>query len=208
MPSRVVTLPKRTTQDALRDQLVAQVRASGGDPSLLLELIASLIESRDWERNGLSFNAFITTHYEQGGCGWSLDNLRGVLRLHHRFEDNNHEIAARMTKMRQEVERLLAIPAKKPGRPSKPLENKGSDTTFLKRGRDYNLQRLQRDRPDLAERVLMGQISANEAAIEAGFRKKAVQVYPDDITRTVAALQKHFNQADLERIMVALAKTL
>jgi hypothetical protein len=33
------------------------------------------------------------------------------------------------------------------------------------------LRRLKRDRPDLAERVVAGEISANAAAIEAGFRK-------------------------------------
>ena len=33
------------------------------------------------------------------------------------------------------------------------------------------LRRLKRDRPDLAERVVSGEISANAAAIQAGFRK-------------------------------------
>jgi hypothetical protein len=34
------------------------------------------------------------------------------------------------------------------------------------------LARLQRDRPDLAQRVINGELSANAAAIEAGFRTK------------------------------------
>jgi hypothetical protein len=37
----------------------------------------------------------------------------------------------------------------------------------------YALRRLKRDRPDLAERVVAGELSANAAAIEAGFRKKS-----------------------------------
>jgi hypothetical protein len=41
-----------------------------------------------------------------------------------------------------------------------------------RRGRDYDLARLRRDRPDLAERVEAGEVSANAAAIEAGFRRK------------------------------------
>lgn len=36
----------------------------------------------------------------------------------------------------------------------------------------YTLRRLKRDRPDLALRVIAGEMSANAAAIEAGFRKK------------------------------------
>jgi hypothetical protein len=36
----------------------------------------------------------------------------------------------------------------------------------------YTLKRLKRDRPDLADKVVAGELSANAAAIEAGFRKK------------------------------------
>ncbi len=38
--------------------------------------------------------------------------------------------------------------------------------------RAYTLDRLDRERPDLAQRVERGEMSANAAAIEAGFRKK------------------------------------
>jgi len=40
------------------------------------------------------------------------------------------------------------------------------------RGKAYMLDRLQRERPDLFERVKAGELSANAAAIAAGFRKK------------------------------------
>lgn len=36
----------------------------------------------------------------------------------------------------------------------------------------YALKRLKRDRPDLAAKVIAGDLSANAAAIQAGFRKK------------------------------------
>jgi len=52
-----------------------------------------------------------------------------------------------------------------------PWENK-VDNIKLKGGgtsRAYALARLDRDRPDLAQRVLSGELSANAAAIEAGF---------------------------------------
>jgi hypothetical protein len=43
-----------------------------------------------------------------------------------------------------------------------------------KRGnsRAYTLDRLARERPDLFEQVKAGKLSANAAAIEAGFRKR------------------------------------
>jgi hypothetical protein len=36
----------------------------------------------------------------------------------------------------------------------------------------YALKRLKRDRPDLADKVVRGELSAHAAAIQAGFRKK------------------------------------
>jgi len=58
-----------------------------------------------------------------------------------------------------------------PGRPRKGTE-KGRNPTILMRGRGYDLARLDRDYPQLAARVRSGELSANAAAIEAGFRKK------------------------------------
>jgi hypothetical protein len=57
-----------------------------------------------------------------------------------------------------------------PGRGHKTSDN----VTRFQRGnqRAYILARLHRDRPDLAQRVEAGELSANAAAIEAGFRKK------------------------------------
>ena len=37
----------------------------------------------------------------------------------------------------------------------------------------YTVSRLKRDRPDLFEKVVAGELSANKAAIEAGFRRRA-----------------------------------
>jgi hypothetical protein len=52
--------------------------------------------------------------------------------------------------------------------------NKASDNITGFRGTDptYTLKRLKRDRPDLAEKVVRGELSAHAAAIGAGFRKK------------------------------------
>jgi hypothetical protein len=60
------------------------------------------------------------------------------------------------------------------GRPGKG-DNTEKDITLRARGtgRGYTMARLDRDRPDLAARVDAGKMTANAAAIEAGFRKKA-----------------------------------
>lgn len=51
----------------------------------------------------------------------------------------------------------------------------------------YALRRLKRDRPDLAERVVAGELSANAAAIEAGFRRKTI-IIPADIDAAAGVL--------------------
>jgi hypothetical protein len=60
-------------------------------------------------------------------------------------------------------------------RSEKAKADQGSDKktvpTLIGRGRNYDLARLDRDRPDLAARVRAKKMSANAAAIEAGFRK-------------------------------------
>jgi nucleotide-binding universal stress UspA family protein len=48
-----------------------------------------------------------------------------------------------------------------------------NDPTLIKRGNDYDIARLRRDRPDIHARVLAGEISAHAGMIEAGFRKRA-----------------------------------
>jgi hypothetical protein len=48
----------------------------------------------------------------------------------------------------------------------------GSNTTRLGRGRAYILARLDRDRPDLAAKVRVKKLTANSAAVLAGFRRK------------------------------------
>jgi len=50
-------------------------------------------------------------------------------------------------------------------------ENQDSNTTLKNdRGKSYTIRRLKRDNPELAEKVKKGEMSANAAAIEAGFR--------------------------------------
>jgi hypothetical protein len=49
-------------------------------------------------------------------------------------------------------------------------DRQGNNITLKTRGDDptYALQRLKRDRPDIADKVVRGELSANAAAIEAG----------------------------------------
>lgn len=58
--------------------------------------------------------------------------------------------------------------------------------------RDYTLARLKRDNPALAEQVVKGELTANAAAIQAGFRHPMIQVRADDLAAAIAKLNKHY----------------
>lgn len=68
----------------------------------------------------------------------------------------------------------------------------GSNLTEVERitgeTRDYTLDRLERDAPDLYDAVLRDELSANAAAIQAGFRPKSFTVRvttPESIAATL-----------------------
>jgi hypothetical protein len=80
-----------------------------------------------------------------------------------------------LDEVRRLAGREIGISGGKPG-PGRGKKT-GSDTTrFSGRGTGYILARLDRDRPELAAKVRAGKLSANAAAIEAGFRKQSTPI--------------------------------
>ena len=81
--------------------------------------------------------------------------------------------------MREAVRMLTeqeAPPLLAPHRPDKVDMSTLSLDTQGGNSREYTVRRLKRDRPDLAELVIGGALSANAAAIEAGFRRRDTPV--------------------------------
>ena len=78
------------------------------------------------------------------------------------------------------------------------LTSKSDDQPKVAKGgnaKPYTLRRLARDRPDLLDRVEAGELSANAAAIEAGFRKPTMTV-PQDIDDLAEVLRKRYSAED------------
>jgi hypothetical protein len=65
---------------------------------------------------------------------------------------------------------------------------------------NYTVRRLKRDRPDLAEMVLDGELSANAAAIEAGFRIKSITI-PIHPERAARSICNHFSPEQLSELI-------
>ena len=61
----------------------------------------------------------------------------------------------------------------------------------------YVVARLNRDRPDLAEKVMAGDISPNAAAVEAGFRRRYIRVPAGDVQGAVSKLLSEFSRDEL-----------
>lgn len=96
-------------------------------------------------------------------------------------------------------ERRIGIPGGQagPGRGKKTADNISRFSHGTQAS--YTLARLERDRPELAVRVRAGELSANAAAIEAGFRIKTFSV-PLDVERAAAALKRVFTNSQLVRL--------
>lgn len=67
----------------------------------------------------------------------------------------------------------------------------------------YTLSRLKRDRKDLFDRVIDGEMSANAAAIEAGFREKKVTV-PAGLFGLARWIKSHYDKDQIEDLISAL----
>lgn len=73
----------------------------------------------------------------------------------------------------------------------KDRENKPRNTKFESDTASYAVARLRRDAPELADAVKRGELSANAAAIQAGFRKPTWTA-PADPERLAAAVSRRF----------------
>jgi hypothetical protein len=171
--------------EELREQILVNKRRTGGDPSLLLDLLSELVLRRQsWKKrgeDGWSFVQYVDTPFDDGGLGWDRKEVEQIVDLQHKYEKDgprhDPEKAAEMKKLRRTVRELLNPDAAEHGENQhtgdggvRNTKSNGTDTE------SYAIRRLKRDAPELAEQVLDGKMSANAAAVEAGFRTKTASV--------------------------------
>jgi len=75
----------------------------------------------------------------------------------------------------------------------------GNTNSFTENNKHYKLNRLKRERPDIARRVIDGEISANRGYIEAGFALKKVTV-PVSVDGYLKSIKKNLSVEDLEKL--------
>jgi hypothetical protein len=177
-------------------KLLQQMIMHGGTEAfnLVPKAIRKIITEKQWQsrldRNGKPFTSFeaFVTHKLWWGLESSIDDLCVFC---HKTPEIEQLVLAEMD------------PGREHRRPTKEeQDNKGSNTTFIGRGATYVMKRLKRDRPDLFQKVIDGHLSANEAAIKAGFRKK-----PEPI-KEIRKLIRKCNEDDLKILLKEIRELL
>lgn len=129
-------------------------------------MLEYITRDKTWEKRKQSLRTLLETPPPHGAGVKASDVLR-LIEFTHPHEVNNRAKHEAMEAMRKAVRSELHEAITGQGRPEK-----GNNVTFSTEQRgnseEYTIRRLRRDRPDLADRVITGELSANAAAIEAG----------------------------------------
>lgn len=195
------------SEDAMRAYRAAKaLHRDGGSPASVFGLLAAIVEDRTWERlvdnQGRpfrSFTAFVEAK-QPGGLGTTKKELRKLLELRHPHEDGG-EWAERAPKLRADVATLLGVDVQSAEHPGRPTNERA---TFISgQGRSDTAEkvtaRLKRDDPELAARVVSGEITPNAAARAKGWRKPRVVITSP--ASVAAALRKHFTADQLAELI-------
>lgn len=206
------------TEEQLRVHRAGQaLHRDGASPSGALELLAAIVEDRTWEQvtdaHGRSFAGRFTEFVEAKspfGLGYPVTQLKRLLELQHPHEEQGvARVAERMAAMRDQVRRLLAEETRSAGPavqagPGRGRKTDGGTNRFVANTAPQLLSRLKRDAPDVADRVVAGEISANAAAQEMGWRYPRIVVSTPE--RVAASLRKHMTPDQLAELATLLSE--
>lgn len=211
MSTRVVSGGELTPEQRRVHRVEHILRRDGGSPGSALEGLAAIVEDGTWRKvpSGpdrpepfTSFHRFVEAN-PPFGLGYSIKQLRALLQLQHPGE-GAAVVRERMDAMRAEVARLIAddVPVSaahgEVGRGRRRVDDINSNGQGGTSSA-YVIGRLKRDRPDLAERVVSGELTPNAAARQAGITKpRVVLTSPESIAR---ALRRHLGPDDIAQLI-------
>lgn len=193
-------------EELLISRLHESIHRPGMDPSTVLELLATWIETEfpgeDISREvALRFRRRVEAAPPEG-IRMPIYRLAAILdesKFPHRYEEADRrdpEIATRLERMRARARELLnaEIPAAAAHGEIGRGRIRDCVTVSNHDKAETVVARLKRDDPDLAERVIRGEISANAAARQKGWRKPRIVVSSPE--RTADSLRKHMSRED------------
>ncbi len=185
-------------KDELITTLAKLVNSAGWDLQSLPGLVKRVITEEMWPERVVrithetarfkSFAEFVTTP-PPAGLGTNVETLERLCR----------DDAEALTLLRQVTTRPNYRPAKDDaGSNDNVMSNAGQGNS-----RAYTLDRLSRERPDLYQQVVDKELTANAAAIEAGWRKRKIQLEPEPQS-VISFILRHFTAEERATIVRAL----
>ena len=163
-------------------------------PIILDKVIAQRLWAAGSDKDGTPFKSFesFVTHRRPQGLESNIDELLAFCR--------RHEEVQKLIRGEVEPEREHR------GATKEERENRDSNTTSSGRGATYLLKRLKRDIPALFERVVKGELTANAAAIEAGFRERTITITANP-AKAARSILKNFTRDEIDALITALGGT-
>ncbi|GGN39097.1 hypothetical protein FHR83_006795 [Actinoplanes campanulatus] len=208
---REVSMPELTDEQRRVHRAGEALHRDGASPAGALDLLAAIVEDRTWERmcdaKGVSFAGRFRDFVEARkpfGLGFDPDQLPKVLGLRHPHEAVP-KVAYRIAAMRDQVKTLLLseipIASSRGGdRRSDYLQN--SATVLKRETADHILSRLKSSAPEMAARVISGELTANAAAHQLGWRRPRIVVSSPE--RVAEALRRTMDPDDIKRLAAIL----
>lgn len=208
-----VTIRSGPDPDDYRIQLHSMTKDAGGDPSIILAELRNIVELRLWEAEGMTLREFLETPLPKG-CGVSVERMQQFLEIGHKKQATDPNVAEWMDTLRADFKREMTVPISPHGDISRATNSKiaqGDNITLRNSERGtsdkYLAARLKRDDPELAEKVIRGEVSAHAAAVQTGIRKKYHQIAhdPDKFARKIRQV---FSLEERKAIAMAILEDL
>lgn len=206
-----VTNRQLSPEEARRQELHVAIAQEA--PETMLNLLTDIVENEDWRAHGMSFLQYIETPYGKGGVGWTRRNLKAIIHFEHRKEIENVDqefMIPRLKTMREFIAHELEVEIPVLNGHGGNREQGVITPSDVQRGsgnRDYIISRLKRDGfNDLVNAVINGEISASEAAIQAGYNKRKVAITVTDPTSAAQTIIKYMEPDALKELLAILAE--
>lgn len=176
----------------LLEQLRIEVRKDGASPKSFALMLRRVTEERAWEQEGFAtFRAYVEAE-EPYGLGMTEERLLD---------------AARLASVEPLARSLLdeEVPRAQEHGGNQHSGVRGTNSSLPSSDiRARTVARLKRDDPELAERVIRGEVTPNAAAHEKGWRKPRIVLSNPD--RIAKSLRRHLPRESLLRLIELLTK--
>lgn len=204
-----VTIRSGPDPDDCRIQLHSMTKDAGGDPSIILAELRNIVAARLWEDEGMTLREFLEAPLPKG-CGVSVERMEQFLKIGHKKQATDPNVAEWMSELRAVFKDEMTAPTTPhgtnrfmKGRP----DNIRSINNEYGTSDDYLTARLKRDDPELAEKVIRGEVSAHAAAVQSGIRKKYHQVAHDP-DKFAAKILQVFSLEERRAIAMAILEDM